>query len=156
MLQKWERQPGRVGMLLGFVAIPLGWWLRDALLRFALGLSSDTTLYFQLLHVFAGGAIPGALLGAGLSTAAAAGREGHWKAAKRHLIIYSALAALLSLLLVTPVARTMLQGASQRVSILGHELSPKTALVIGTFLVSFPLHCALLMLFIGLLMRPRR
>lgn len=156
MLEKWERQPVRVGMLLGFVAMPLGWWLRDASLRLALGFGSDTTLYFQLLHFFAAGALPGAILGAGLSKAAFAWRRGDEEAAKRHLVVYSALVGLLSLLLVAPGAGAMLQNAALKVQFLGREVSPRTAFVIATIVVSFPLHCAVLTLFISLLMRARR
>lgn len=155
MLEKWQRAPGRVGMAVGFLALPLLWWLRETLLQLAFDMPV-APLQFQTLHFFAAGAIPGSMLGAGLSKAFLSLRNGDKSVAKRYFIIYGVLVGVLNLIFVASGIYSALQNASLQVSLLGHPVPPKIGIVIGTFLGSFPLNCALLMLFIGLLMRSKR
>lgn len=154
MLEKWERQPARVGMLLGFVAVPLGWWLQSALIKFVF--YSDGPLAFVLYYSI-WGAIPGAVLGAGISKSVSALRQENQKHAKRYLIRYGAV--VLTLLLGRSAYAYWLfahQLGSGNARLFNWPVPLWLAVSLGTLISDLPFQIALLMLFIGLLMRPRR
>ena len=162
MIEKWERSPQRIGMVVGFVALPLLWWLQDYLLHLALGFRGPSRL--EPIECFAAGAIPGVILGAGISKAAFAARQGHFRQAKWHLLIYSC-------------GIVGWKAVTSSVDLWQHwpRPAPGTSLGIVTFygihfswwahslflhlvwknIFYFPLHAAILMFFIGLLMRSR-
>lgn len=133
MIEKWERHPMRIGMLAGFVLLPLLWCLQEHLLHFVFGFNS--AFNFQLINYFAAGAFQGIILGAGVSKAAFAARYEDWGDAKWCLISHGAIALTFSIVL----------------------LMPSMGRNIHIFLLTYlPLHGALLLLFIGIAMRSRR
>ncbi|HEX9995948.1 MAG TPA: hypothetical protein VGB45_02300 [Abditibacterium sp.] len=133
MLEKWRRGPQKIGMALGFVALPLLWFIQDKLLRFGIGLSWSPNL--ELLDHFVAGAVPGAILGAGISKAIFAVTNNNWSDCKRQLIGHSLAVLTLIALLIFGIPLSL------------HNWR------LPLFL---PLHLALLMFFLGLLMRSRR
>lgn len=163
MQENWEKHPQRIGMVVGFVALPLLWMLQEVVLRLAFG--APMPFASDLLRCFAVSAIPGAILGAGISQAVLARQAGNWRRSKRHLLFHS-------FVIVAWYA------ATSSISLWQHwpRLAPGTSLGIVTFggiqfswwafpfflhlvwanAFKFPLHCALLTLFVGFLMRSRR
>lgn len=151
MIEKWERQPIRIGMVVGFVVLPTLWILQEIILRLATGYHlplSDEIRYF-----ITGGALPGAILGAGISQAYFANQKGEFKQARRDLLLHSVLVLSAVMLQVTfSNGGGFLQIGTNRLSIppwLDFWINP-------AIYKNFAFQSALLMFFIGLLMRPRR
>ncbi|MBW3636870.1 MAG: hypothetical protein KY445_10500 [Armatimonadetes bacterium] len=142
-------------MAAGFVLLPILWLLQDNLLFFGFGFGSPSD--FDLINYFLAGAIPGAILGAGVSKAALAWRQGDSDAAKWHLLCHGAAVLTLISLLVAPTIWSDFQTYSGRTLIFGFPVPPWLA-VLGSSIITtnFPLHCAFLMLVSGILMRSHR
>ena len=146
MIEKWQRQPGRVGMVAGFVALPILWWLQECVLRLA-------TSYFlpssrEILNYFAQGALPGAVLGAGISQAYFAFHKGERRQAKRDLLFSSAL--VLGAILISFLGR------SGRLRMYGFFIPGWLSFWLNPDLYkNFAFQVAVLVFFIGLLMRSR-
>lgn len=145
-MNKWERQPLRVGMLLGFTLIPLLAIIEEYALRRLLGRSSLS--HYELIAFFKPGAFFGAVLGAGALQALASYRSGNLCHTRWHLLWHGGAIFLLSLYSLYRV--------------FGLWAPSPTFSYLDDFLVThwitrnLSLHCALLMLFLGLLMRSKR
>lgn len=154
MIEKWERQPLRVGMVAGFISLPILWILQGYLLHLAFGSRSPSSEL--LLRYFVMGAIPGAILGAGVSKAALARRHGDGGAAKWHLVRHGGAVFTLFLLLHAPYIWRASQNTSLKTFLFGFPVPPWFGVLAAAMLSNLPFQCALLMLFVGLLMRSRR
>lgn len=156
MLRSWEKHSQRVGMVAGFVVLPLLWWLQDALLFSVFGIGSRSES--ELFLYFLGGAIPGVILGAGISKAVLASRQNEWGDAKWHLISHAAAVLFLFFWFATaPGIWSEMQRPSGGTFLLGIYLPRWLAIFISKENLTFlPLQLAILMLFIGFAMRSKR
>ena len=148
LYEKALREPFRVGLMLGALALPTLWTIsQDALnlvlRRPFLGAEGVTAL-------FALGFLPGMILGAGALRAWKAWRNGVGNA---RLLLLGHSALVIALGLIFPPAQAtneaLLASLSTNYGIIGRNFSLY-------FLFNFPLQCALLMLLAGIFLRARR
>ena len=155
MIEKWEKHPGRVGLLIGFVAIPLLWWLQSRLIYLAFGYGSPSSFEFIAFY-WIWGAIPGAICGRGISQSLFAWRQQDGRKTKSNLLWHGGVAFAVLLLMYVHLIWQLSQNPSTEVVLFGFSLSPWLGVLLGSTLSNLPFQCTLLMLFIGLLMRSRR
>lgn len=158
MLGKWERHPQGVGMIVGFILLPLLWILQEAMFQMVEG--QRLIALFQMTNIIRGGALPGAILGSGISQAYFAVRRRDYRQAKPCLLLSSILVLLsVWLPLAFELAFSNRRGSSQ-VGIDGFLIFSipywSRVLIQPLFERNLAFAMAFLTLFIGLLMRSRR
>lgn len=154
MLKIWEKHPRRFGIIAGLFALPLGWWLQELVLALVVGRPLPSGEKFFAYCFW--GALPGAILGEGISAALLFCQQNDLRKAKRRLISCSCAVLSFIFLFVNlfipwgrSLNRPLLIGTTQLPAEFRYFINP-------LFYQNFAVYCALLMLFIGLLMRARR
>lgn len=152
-MNKWERQPFRVGMLAGFTLIPLLALVQEALLRRATG--GQPLTEYDLHEFFFPGAFYGAILGGCALLAWVNYRKGDYGNSKWSLLLSGGIIFLLT------ANSLKLAWINDTKSFLPPSFYVPGTSKFGSFIIhqfnyNLPLYCALLMLILGLLMRPKR
>ncbi len=154
MLEKWEKQPGSVGLLVGFVAMPLLWWLRSRLIYLAFGYGSPSSLDFIAFYCI-WGAIPGAICGRGVSQALFAWRQQDGRKTKSNLLWHGGVVFVFFALFIAYRVWLFSQMPGIKVPLLNSSVPLWFSIAFTLTLNDFPFQCASLMLFIGLSLRSR-
>ena len=150
LTEKAIRQPFRVGLMLGALAVPALWVASEDILRFATRypiLNSE-----EVTGYFASGALPGMFLGAGAVRAWAAWREGKLGQARWLLLSHGALVAVA----ITGWLLPQVWNSAQigQTFLFGQPVSPLVSMLTDFRLwKNLPLQVALAMLLFGLFMR---
>ena len=150
LTEKAIRQPLRVGLMLGALAVPSLWVASEDILRFA--------THYQILNseevtgYFASGALPGMFLGAGAVRAWAAWRDGKLGQARWLLLSHGALVAVAILGWLLP---QLWNSPATGQNFFAHiPISSTLAMFLDVRLwKNLPLQVALAMLLLGLFMR---
>ena len=142
------RQPFRFGLMLGALALPLGWTVSLSALNV---LQSRPLLNSeQITLLFALGFLPGMILGAGAVRAWAAWQNGNRGEVRWHLIGHGAFVAALC----APIWLMVLWSSYLNWPAKGWIWALRRDA--DAFCSNFPLQCALLMLLLGLFLRSPR
>lgn len=169
-MNKWERQPLRVGMLLGFVLIPLLGILHEFVLLWVTGHSASFPLWvtgnsaslpylilpYEFMRFFIPGAFYGAILGGNALSAWSALRKGNYTHARWQLGISGGIIFLASLYSLH--VSWLLEGRrSMMPQTYGVDISDvRLAFLISQLTQNLPLFSGIFMMALGLLMRSKR
>ncbi len=146
-----EKHSLHFGMIAGLIALPVLWWLQEIVLRLATGYPLPQAIEISFFISY--GALPGAVLGAGISQCILARKNGDFGQARGSLLITSCL-VLLSVVL-TLAFSTGNEFVRFGASVVTITPWPGAAMNPGLY-KNFAFQSALLVFFIGLLMRSRR